>query len=131
MSNFWELLKYSFVASSSAIADWIVFTISIYFNSHFLVAQCTSRLSGGATSFFLNRFWTFPPYHKNKLYIQTKRFFLLYCLSYVLSISVVYLLVEIVEIHVFISKLSADIICFFLNFFAMKLYVFRNTNKFK
>lgn len=121
-----NLFRYCGVAAASTFVDWVVFVILIYFGLNHLAAQGVSRVAGGLCSFFWNRFWSFQAVDGNPVSIQGRRFLLLYAFSYCLSISLLLLLVDILNINVYPAKLMADAACFLVNFLAMKFYVYHD-----
>lgn len=124
MKIFFQFSKYTTAALASTVSDWLVFTLLIFTHTYFLYAQAIARIIGGITSFILNRYWAFPGNKNRKIHIEARRFLLLYAASFLLSIGLLYVLGEVVNIPVFLAKALADGSCFLFNFAVMKLYVF-------
>ncbi len=118
--------KYTLLSIFSALVDWIVFSVLIVFNISPTVSQGLARLAGGLFSFYLNRHWTFRAKTVSKVTKQGTRFLILYLFSYLLGVSGVYIFTEEFDVSVYISKISADFICFCFNFLIMRFYVFKN-----
>jgi putative flippase GtrA len=121
---FSRLSKYSFVAAGSAASDWLVFMALSYVSIDPIFAQATARVVGGLVSFFSNRNWSFSATKTTSKTKQIRRFMLLYCASYGLSLGLFYLLVETLQMNIFLSKIIIDSVCFLGNFVVMWLYVF-------
>jgi putative flippase GtrA len=111
-------------SASSALSDWLVFVGIAWFGGGYLTGQLTSRLAGGITSFVFNKNWSFRSQSGRGLLVQTRHFLFLYAVSYVISLSSIYAMVEIVGVNRYWGKLIADSLCFIFNFCLMKLYVF-------
>lgn len=118
--------KYIGVAGGSAIVDWLVFTGLFLLTQSHLPAQLTARASGGLFSFLANRFWSFSAKGRSHVSVQGRRFLLLYAFSYTLSLSSLYVLVDLFGFNLFLSKLASDSLCLVVNFLVMHLYVFRD-----
>jgi len=119
-----QFAKYSSVAAASAASDWICFTALTLLGVNHLAAQGTSRLVGGLVSFFSNTLWAFEAKKGARLGIEARRFLLLYVFSYALSISLLYVCVDILGWNAFVGKAIADTSCFAVNFVVMRVYVF-------
>ena len=124
MKTFKQVPQYSVTAVASAVCDWLVFTSLVFIGFNFIFAQMISRIFGGVLAFFLNRSWSFQNIEGHHISIQGRRFFLLYALSYSLSIFLLYVFTEWLHIQGFLSKLVADTLCFAVNFLLMRFYVF-------
>lgn len=115
-----KFFKYSLIAGLSALTDWLVFVALVTGGVWALSAQIVARVTGGVTSFWLNRTWSFGS--NGKLARQSAKFLLLYGVSYALSLSIFALAME--YLNPYYSKLIADTVCFLFNFFCMKHFVF-------
>lgn len=118
--------KYGGVAAGSAAADWMVFAALFALGLNYLVVQLISRIAGGAFSFVMNKFWSFEAGSRGRVTVQGRRFLLLYGFSYVLSITLLYVQVELLGGNAYISKLIADGAVFVVNFMVMQGYVFKD-----
>ena len=118
--------KYCSVATGAMLTDWVVFLILNVLGVKYIYAQMVARIAGGLFSFAVNRGWSFEAWQDGHLTRHGRRFLLLYAFSYVLSISLLYLLVEQVGMVKYVAKLVADGTCFLLNFVVMRTYVFKD-----
>lgn len=121
-----RMAKYGGVAAGSTATDWLVFSLVYALTGNHLVGQIFSRISGGVFSFSLNRFWSFNAGHTGRVTVQGRRFLLLYAFSYTLSLTLLYLQVDVLAQNPYISKLMADGACLIVNFTVMNLYVYRD-----
>lgn len=118
-----QAAKYGCVAGVSALSDWLVFVSLTLLGVNYLVAQGSARLVGGLVSFSANKYWSFEA-GKVHLTSAARRFLLLYCFSYALSLSLLYWWVDLIGLSPFTGKLLADTSCLFVNFVVMRSYVF-------
>jgi putative flippase GtrA len=120
------MAKYGGVAAGSTATDWALFSLVYLLAGNPLAAQVFSRIGGGLFSFSLNKFWSFDAGRTGHVTIQGRRFLLLYALSYMLSLGLLYLQINLLAQRPYISKLVADGACLVVNFTAMNLYVYRD-----
>jgi len=88
-----------------------------------------SRIVGGLVSFLLNKYWSFRSLEHRAILLEGIRFAILYVFSYMLSIVLVYLLVDRLGFPVYVSKLGSDSTCFVVNFCAMRIYVYASSHR--
>ena len=119
-----QFFKYSGVAATSAIVDWIVYSTLVFFGGHYVVAQVVSRLTGGDYAFFTNKYWSFDARSRGRVSVEGRRFIVLYLVSCCLSLSLLWFLGDIAGVNIFLAKLLADSSCLAFNFFIMRGYVF-------
>ena len=119
-----ELSKYGGVAGGSAVTDYAVFSVLLFFGAGVLPAQMVARILGGVVSFFVNKYWSFKAKEAGTIKTEGRRFLVLYAFSYVLALVILYLLTEHAGVGPYPAKITADIICFMLNFLVMRSYVF-------
>lgn len=122
--------KYISVAAGSAASDWLTFSALTFVGLNPTYAQGTSRIIGGLFSFGANRQWSFNATGLTSVTVQGRRFILLYCVSYGLSLTSFYFFSNIIEINIFLSKLITDSALFIFNFIVMWLYVFHKRTGF-
>ncbi len=118
--------KYGGVAAGSAAVDWVIFATLFALGLNYLVVQLISRIGGGVFSFVMNKFWSFEVGSKGRVTVQGRRFLLLYGFSYVLSLTLLYIQVDVLGENAYISKLIGDGTVFVVNFIVMQGYVFKD-----
>jgi len=121
---FGKFMKYSSVASGSVAVDWIVFIIISILGGTYILCQALSRIAGGVFSFLANRYWSFSSKDSKHITVQGRRFILLYCFSYALSLGLMYFFVAVIHFPVYGTKLGSDALCFLVNFVVMHNYVY-------
>jgi putative flippase GtrA len=119
-------IKYCSVAVGATLCDWFVFIALDWLGVSYVFAQMTSRIFGGVFSFFVNRGWTFDARDGGYLTRKGRRFLLLYAFSYCLSISLLYVFVDMIGVPMYIAKILADSTCLVINFVTMRTYVFKD-----
>tara|TARA_B100000315_G_scaffold249883_1_gene281781 strand:- start:2096 stop:2536 length:441 start_codon:yes stop_codon:yes gene_type:complete len=117
-------IKYNCTAILAAFSDWVTFLILHWLGIFFVYNQMIARLVGGATSFILNKNWSFETPGKSSFLLHGRRFVALFIFSYFLSNLFLYFFVQWLKLPVFGAKLVADSICYITNFFIMKDYIF-------
>ena len=125
-----EFILYILIAVASAAVDFTIFSVLVFFvDFEAILCQGISRILGGVTSFALNKNITFNGGQGN-IKVETRRFLLLYGVSYVLSLSLFGFWNKVLLIAPLIAKILSDSLCALFNFFAMKFYVYRNIKGF-
>ncbi len=119
-----QFSKYGGVAAGSAATDYAVFSTLLLLDAGTLPAQMVARISGGIFSFFTNKHWSFGASEVGGLKREGRRFLVLYAFSYVLALTILYLLTEQAGFSAYPAKITADITCFLVNFLVMRNYVF-------
>jgi putative flippase GtrA len=119
-----QFTRYVAAAVGSAAADWVVFAGALWLGAWHLHAQAVARMAGGLFSFVANRLWSFEGGGAAAA-AQARRFVALYAISYGLSLSMLYVLADVLGVNAYTSKLSADGACFLFNFAVMRSWVFR------
>jgi putative flippase GtrA len=124
--NLREGSAYVSVAGLSAASDWLVFTLIswLFPQLDVVFAQAPARLTGGVVAFVLHRMWSFKNQEGQGLGTEAGRFMALYVFSFCLSLATIYVAVDFLGLNRFIGKGFADALCFVVNFFVMKYYVF-------
>jgi putative flippase GtrA len=122
-----QFSKYGGIAVGSAMLDYAVFSILYFVGAGAMPSQMVARLSGGAFSFVLNKFWCFEAASRRTVVREGRRFLMLYAFSYGLSLGVLYTLNDRLNVPVYPAKILADVTCFVINFIVMKRYVFSAT----
>lgn len=124
-----QFVRYCAVASTSAIFDWIVYSFLVFIGFHYLGAQVFARLGGGLWAFIANKHWSFNKKNSSNVNVEGQRFAVLYFFSYFISLTSIWILVDMLDQNEFFGKFVSDTFCFFLNFIVMKVYVFNTQSK--
>lgn len=120
------LFKYGGVAAASACVDWFVFALLGFVGLQYLPAQMSSRIAGGAFSFFANKCYSFSLGRSGRIVVQGRRFLLLYAASYALAAVLMSVLIGWAALDPYISKIIVDTTCLFFNYAVMNIYVYKS-----
>ena len=130
MKIVWDFSRYTWVAIGSTVLDWIVYAVLNELGVFYIHAQMTSRTAGGVFSYAVNKRWSFKCQEQNPIFASARRFLLLYCVSYGLSIAILWGIAEGLGFGSYVAKLLADTTCFLFNFLVMRMYVFHSRDGF-
>lgn len=119
-----QFTKYGSVAVGSALTDYAVFSLCLILGISILPAQMLSRCAGGLFSFSLNKYWSFSRQSPGTTIMEGRRFLILYLFSYLLALLLLFLMIDRLDFGPYPAKITADIICFVVNFIVMRSYVF-------
>ena len=125
-----EFIKFFIVGGISTLIDWLFFfLIGIYLNIHYQISLIISYTLGGITNYSLNRYYTFQNKSK-KIALQFLTFFSLALVSLFLSMLVMFIFVDILNLHRMLSRILTTAIIFIFNYLMHKFITF-NKNLFK
>jgi putative flippase GtrA len=122
-----QFSKYGGVAAGSALVDYSVFTLFLFFSGGLLPAQMVARVAGGVFSFVLNKYWSFGAKKLDTVAKEGRRFLILYAFSYALALVILYMLTEYLAFKAYPAKIIADVVCFVVNFLVIRRFVFGNS----
>ena len=123
-------LRFAISSGSCAVVDLGLFTILTFLLNQnifvlVLLATLIARIISGILNFLLNRNWSFSR-HDQPIKKQFNKYFILYILQLILSITFVYLL-SFLPINLTVIKLVVDSILFIGSFFIQKNWVFNKS----
>lgn len=125
--KFRNLLLYGLIGSSSALLDFLIFTLlTEVFGVYYLVANCISVTCGLTNSFILNRKYNFKV--TDKTLKRAIMFFVVGYCGLALNSTLLYVFVNYVHLATPISKLCAMAIEVLLQFIINSLVTFRKSN---
>ena len=124
--KFRHLILYGLIGSSSALLDFLIFTLlTEVFGVYYLIANCISVTCGLTNSFFLNRKYNFKVTDKT-----LKRAIMFFAVGYcglALNSTLLYIFINYVQLATPISKLCAMAIEVLLQFVVNSLVTFRKS----
>ena len=125
--QYYNLILYGIIGSFSSGLDFAVYTFEVQIlGIQYLIANCFSVLAGISTSFFLNRNYNF------KIKDKTRRRFAIFLTvglcGLLLSNIILYICINILEIHKLLSKLLSIVLVVFFQFLANKYLTFKPSN---
>ncbi len=118
-------LKYSFSSIFAALIDFIVFYLATTVGLSLVWAMFISRVIASITNFTVNKTAVFKS--DNKVYIEIIKYYTLAVLSGVSSYYVIKILSEhLFTINVIKSKIIAETVLFFINYYIQNRFVFKS-----
>lgn len=126
--KFRHLILYGLIGSSSALLDFLIFTLlTEVFGVYYLIANCISVTCGLTNSFILNRKYNFKVTDKT-----LKRAIMFFAVGYcglAINSTLLYVFINYVHLATPISKLCAMVIEVLIQFIVNSLVTFKKTSK--
>lgn len=125
-----QILKFLIAGGTSTSIDIFLFTtLTYWFGLWYILSSIFSFVLAFGVSFGLQKFWTFRDKNTSKLMKQTYLYFIVAIVNLGISTLLIYLFVDYVHIHKFISKVIANIIIATESFFIYRYFIFAKENK--
>lgn len=102
-ANNQKLISYAFFGGMGVLSDLGLYTILIYLSVNYQLANAAGYATGTMISFLLNRHYTFKV--KDKVLKRLATFFGVAFIGYVSSAILLYVLVSVLNLDEFLSKL--------------------------
>ena len=123
-NKFHHLILYGIIGSFSSGLDFLIYTLLVQvLGFKYLIANCISVLGGITTSFILNRNYNF------KVKDNTRRRFTIFLTvglcGLMLSNLILYICIDILEMHKIVSKLLSIFLVVFFQFIVNKNFTFK------
>lgn len=126
--RFRNLILYGIIGCSSALLDFLIFTLlTEVLSVHYLIANCISVSCGLTNSFILNRKYNFKV--TDKTLKRAVMFFVVGYCGLALNSTLLYVFINYVHLATPIAKLGAMVIEVLLQFIVNSLVTFRKTNQ--
>lgn len=126
--RFRNLILYGIIGCSSALLDFLIFTLlTEVLSVHYLIANCISVSCGLTNSFILNRKYNFKV--TDKTLKRAVMFFVVGYCGLALNSTLLYVFINYVHLATPIAKLGAMAIEVLLQFIVNSLVTFRKTNQ--
>lgn len=121
-----HLSRFSMIGVINTLIDFAVFTIfNSLFGVSYILSQGLGYSLGVANSFLLNKKWTFEDRKANKKsFYEFLQFIVVNLISLIITMMAMNLLVENLNLNVYISKVLITILAQITNFLGYKLWVF-------
>ena len=120
-----QILKFLIAGGTSTSVDILIYSLLVYFaNLWYVASSIISFIIAFWISFGLQKFWTFRDKNTEKIMKQTYLYFFVAIINLGISTLLIYLFVDYVHIHKFLSKVSANIIIAAESFFVYRHFVF-------
>lgn len=125
-----QIIKFLIAGGTSTSIDIFVFTALTYWvGLWYIISSIFSFIIAFGVSFGLQKFWTFRDKNTAKLIKQTYLYFIVAVINLGISTLLIYLFVDYVHIHKFISKVIANIIIAAESFFVYRHFIFAKKNE--
>jgi len=120
-----KFLKYAFIGAVATLLDWGAFyLLSFELNVYYQIAVFISFTLGATTKFLFNKFITFKNYSK-RFARQISIFVVVSIIGVLASAFFMYVFVDVLQVHKFLSRVITTIIVLFLNYFLDSSFTFR------
>jgi putative flippase GtrA len=122
-----NLIKYFFVGGTCAAIDLILFSIFIYFfDLPWPIAGCISFLIATTSNYYLSIRFVFSQGARFNQSLELTLVYLVSGAGLALNLSFLYLLIEIFNLHLLLSKILATGVVFFWNFLIRQFFIFKS-----
>ncbi len=119
-----ELIKFFFVGGASTIIDWgLFYLLAIALSIHYQTSLVIAFLCSLVVHFSLNKKFTFKS-KSNRIVLQVSLFSLVVVIYLSLSMSLMFIFVEIISLHKMLSKVLITGLLFFVSFTLHKYLTF-------
>lgn len=120
-----QIIKFLIAGGTSTSIDIFVFTALIYWvGLWYIASSISSFIIAFWVSFGLQKFWTFRDKNTEKIVTQTYLYFIVAIVNLGISTLLIYIFVDYIHIHKFISKVIANIIIATESFFIYRYFIF-------
>lgn len=125
-----QILKFLISGGTSTSIDIFVFTTLTYWvGLWYITSSISSFIIAFGVSFVLQKFWTFRDKDTEKFMKQTYLYFIVAIVNLGISTLLIYLFVDYIHIHKFISKVIANMIIAAESFFIYRYFIFAKRDK--
>ena len=120
-----QIIKYLIAGGTSTSSDILIYSLLIYFASLWYVASSVISFTIAFwISFGLQKFWTFRDKNTEKMMKQTYLYFFVAITNLGISTLLIYIFVDYIHIHKFISKIIANATIATESFFVYRYFIF-------
>lgn len=125
-----QIIKFLIAGGTSTSIDIFIFTVLTYWvGLWYITASISSFIIAFWVSFGLQKFWTFRDKNVEKFMKQTYLYFIVAIVNLGISTLLIYLFVDYIHIHKFISKIIANAIIAAESFFVYRHFIFAKRDK--
>lgn len=125
-----QIIKFFIAGGTSTSIDIFVFTALTYWvGLWYIASSISSFIIAFCVSFGLQKFWTFRDKNTEKFMKQTYLYFIVAIANLGISTLLIYIFVDYIHIHKFISKVIANIIIATESFFIYRYFIFAKKNE--
>lgn len=120
-----QFIKFGLVGFSNTIISLLVYYILIYLGISYLIANIAGYIISSLTGYVFNKIWVFKD-AKRSIANSMIRYYVVYCSSFLINVSTMYLWVDIINIQKTIAPLLTLIITIPYNFIFSKYWTFKS-----
>ena len=121
-----RIVRYFFVGGSAALVDWILFyVLAVRVNMNFLLAGCISFTVATIVNYFLSVAHVFESGTRFQRHHEIVAVFIVSGIGLGINQAILFVLVQWMNLHLMVSKVSATGVVFLWNYFARSRYVFK------
>lgn len=125
-----QIVKFLISGGTSTSVDIFVFTALTYWvGLWYIASSISSFIIAFCISFGLQKFWTFRDKNTEKIMTQTYLYFIVAIVNLGINTLLIYIFVDYIHIHKFISKVIANIIIAAESFFIYRYFIFAKRDK--
>ncbi|WP_353057157.1 MULTISPECIES: GtrA family protein [Paenibacillus] len=117
-------MKFLIIGFLNTIVSFLTFALLLHFiNLNYIIALVLSYLVGVIHSYLWNLYWTFS--QKESSFKSVGRFIIVYILTFLVNLLILYLLVDYMMFNKFISQGVALFVTTLISYFGHKYWSFR------
>lgn len=123
----WETISYTVFGVLTTLVDWGVYTILRMNATEYMAAQVASWCAAVAFAFVTNKIWVFKSYdiHPDHLIKEMASFVACRLLTGVVTLVGMMIMVDIMGVNDYISKLVISVLVIILNYVFSKIFIFK------
>lgn len=127
-----QFFNYTLVSSLAFITDYLILFILTFSSLHYLFASSLAFLFGIATNYSLSKRFIFAGcFTKFNIYSEISMYILIGIIGLIMTIIIIYFLVELSNLNIMIAKLISSTITLIWNFLSRKYFIYKNYNNAK
>lgn len=116
-------IRFLFVGGINTFVGYSVFVICILIGFHYAIAQIISTIIGVTNSYFWNKYFTFQQKRKSKS--EVVRFISVYAVSYVINLSLLYIMIDRLAISEYLAGLLGLAVTTLISYFGHNKFSFK------
>lgn len=123
-----EIILYLIFGVLTTLVDAIIFYIANYtLNIHYVISTCLSWIFAVLFAYITNKIFVFSAtQNKQNIFKEMFSFFSLRLVSLLLSIVFMVIMVNIMNINEFLSKILVNVLVVIANYFFSKIFIFKS-----
>ena len=119
-----QIIKFSLSSISSFFIDYILYSILILLTQNILISNISARVVSSAVNYTINKKMVFK--NNDSLYKSASQYFLLALIILALNTSILYVLVNVLGMNAYVSKILVEVLLFLLSWTVQKKVIFKS-----